>query len=109
MTRSISSKPLALPKLLTTFLTFNFAARYLRKGGDDFLECPSKDWFMDDAEPAKRSPKKRPPAIDVAILYNVDFEEARTEADPCFEARATVESVADRCQPPLWVPTVSIT
>ena len=54
----------------------------------------SKDWFMDDAEPAKRSPKKRPPAIDVAILYNVDFEEARTEADPCFEARATVESVA---------------
>jgi D-alanine-D-alanine ligase len=49
---------------------------------------------MDEAQAAKRSPRKRQQLIDVAILYNVDFEEARTEADPCFEARATVESVA---------------
>jgi D-alanine-D-alanine ligase len=49
---------------------------------------------MDDAQAAKRSQRKRQQLIDVAILYNVDFEEARTEADPCFEARATVESVA---------------
>src|SRR5262252_60563 len=50
---------------------------------------------MDEAQAAKRSPRKRQQLIDVAILYNVDFEEARTEADPCFEARATVESVAE--------------
>jgi len=49
---------------------------------------------MDDAQAAKRSARKRQQTIDVAILYNVDFEEARTEADPCFEARATVETVA---------------
>lgn len=50
---------------------------------------------MDEAQAAKRSQRKRQQLIDVAILYNVDFEEARTEADPCFEARATVESVAE--------------
>jgi len=50
---------------------------------------------MDDAQAAKRSPKKRQQLIDVAIIYNVDFEEARTEADPCFESRATVEAVAE--------------
>jgi D-alanine-D-alanine ligase len=58
------------------------------------LPISSKDRFMDDAQAAKRSQKKKQQLIDVAILYNVDFEEARTEADPCFEARATVESVA---------------
>jgi D-alanine-D-alanine ligase len=58
------------------------------------LPISSKDRFMDDAQAAKRSQRKRQQFIDVAILYNVDFEEARTEADPCFEARATVESVA---------------
>ena len=51
---------------------------------------------MDDVEAAKGSPKKETTAgIDVAIIYNVDFEEARTEADPCFESRSTVESVAE--------------
>ncbi|HKQ69411.1 MAG TPA: ATP-grasp domain-containing protein [Polyangiaceae bacterium] len=50
---------------------------------------------MDDAQAAKRFPRKKQQAIDVAIIYNVDFEEARTEADPCFESRATVESVAE--------------
>jgi D-alanine-D-alanine ligase len=49
---------------------------------------------MDDAQAAKRSPKKRQQPIDVAIIYNVDFEEASLEADPCFQSRATVESVA---------------
>src|SRR5882724_9494038 len=49
---------------------------------------------MDEAQAAKRAQRKKQQLIDVAILYNVDFEEARTEADPCFEARATVESVA---------------
>jgi D-alanine-D-alanine ligase len=50
---------------------------------------------MDDAQAAKRSAsRKRQQTIEVAILYNVDFEEARTEADPCFEAKATVETVA---------------
>jgi D-alanine-D-alanine ligase len=50
---------------------------------------------MDDAQAAKRSPKKRQQLIDVAIIYNVDFEEARTEADPCHESRSTVEAVAE--------------
>jgi len=55
----------------------------------------SKEWFMDDAEAAKRSPRKRQQVIDVAIIYNVDFEEARTEGDPNFESRITVEAVAE--------------
>jgi D-alanine-D-alanine ligase len=49
---------------------------------------------MDDAQAAKRSPRKRQQPIDVAIIYNVDFEEASLDADPCFQSRATVESVA---------------
>jgi D-alanine-D-alanine ligase len=49
----------------------------------------------DDAEAAKRSPRKRQQPIDVAIIYNVDFEEARLDADPSFESRATVEAVAE--------------
>src|SRR5258706_16348886 len=56
---------------------------------------PSKDWFMDDAQAARRSPRKRQQPIDVAIIYNVDFEEARLDADPSFESRATVEAVAE--------------
>ena len=50
---------------------------------------------MNDVEAAKGSSRKRQQPIDVAIIYNVDFEEARTEADPCFESRSTVESVAE--------------
>src|SRR5262245_52366509 len=50
---------------------------------------------MDDAQAAKRSPRKRQQVIDVAIIYNVDFEEARLDVDPSFESRATVESVAE--------------
>ena len=50
---------------------------------------------MDIAEAAKRSQRKRQPTIDVAIIYNVDFEEARFDTDPCFQSRATVESVAE--------------
>jgi D-alanine-D-alanine ligase len=50
---------------------------------------------MDDAQAAKRSPRKRQQPIDVAIIYNVDFEEASSDADPCFVSRATVESVAE--------------
>jgi D-alanine-D-alanine ligase len=63
-------------------------------GGDVESKVPRKDWFMDDAQAAKRSPSKRKQPIDVAIIYNVDFEEARLEADPSFESRATVEEVA---------------
>lgn len=51
--------------------------------------------MMDDAQAAKRSPRKRQQPIDVAIIYNVDFEEARLDADPSFESRATVEAVAE--------------
>jgi D-alanine-D-alanine ligase len=50
---------------------------------------------MDDAQAAKRFPRKRQQQIDVAIIYNVDFEEARLDADPSFEARSTVEAVAE--------------
>src|SRR5229473_437427 len=50
---------------------------------------------MDIAEAAKRSQRKRQQPIDVAIIYNVDFEEARFDTDPCFQSRATVESVAE--------------
>jgi len=48
---------------------------------------------MDDEQPAKRSRRRHRP-VDVAIVYNVDFEDQRGAADPNFEARATVESVA---------------
>jgi D-alanine-D-alanine ligase len=51
--------------------------------------------MMDDAQAARRSPRKRQQPIDVAIIYNVDFEEARLDADPSFESRATVEAVAE--------------
>src|SRR5260221_9932817 len=51
--------------------------------------------MMDDAIAAKRSLRKRQQPIDVAIIYNVDFEEASFEADPSFESRATVEAVAE--------------
>ncbi len=50
---------------------------------------------MDDAQAAKRFQRKRQQVIDVAIIYNVDFEEARTEADPSFQSRVTVEAVAE--------------
>jgi len=50
---------------------------------------------MNELEAAKGSSRKRQQPIDVAIIYNVDFEDARTEADPCFESRSTVESVAE--------------
>ena len=50
---------------------------------------------MDAAQAARRSPRKRQQPIDVAIIYNVDFEEARFDTDPCFQSRATVESVAE--------------
>jgi len=50
---------------------------------------------MQDAQAANRSPRKRQQPIDVAIIYNVDFEEASFEADPSFESRATVEAVAE--------------
>src|SRR5262249_981719 len=49
---------------------------------------------MDDAQPAKRSPRKRQQPIDVAILYNVDFEDASTALDSSIDPRATIESVA---------------
>jgi D-alanine-D-alanine ligase len=48
---------------------------------------------MDDEQPARRSRRRQPP-VDVAIIYNVDFDDARAADDPNFEARATVESVA---------------
>jgi D-alanine-D-alanine ligase len=49
---------------------------------------------MDDAQSARRSQRKRQQPIDVAILYNVDFEDASAALDSGFDARATVESVA---------------
>jgi D-alanine-D-alanine ligase len=48
---------------------------------------------MGDEQSAKRSGRQRR-RIDVAIIYNVDFDDARAAEDPSFEARATVESVA---------------
>ena len=49
---------------------------------------------MDDEQPAKRPSRRRQQPILVAIVYNVDFEDARAALDQSFEARATVESVA---------------
>lgn len=49
---------------------------------------------MDGREPQKPTPKRRQSPIDVAILYNVDFEDAIPPSDQGPDNRATVESVA---------------
>jgi D-alanine-D-alanine ligase len=49
---------------------------------------------MDDAQAPRRPPKRRQ-GIDVAILYNVDFEDATPGTDAAVEARATIEAVAE--------------
>jgi D-alanine-D-alanine ligase len=61
--------------------------------GAIYAKARDKDSYMDDERSAKRSRRQRRP-VEVAIVYNVDFDDARAADDPGFEARATVESVA---------------
>ena len=49
--------------------------------------------MLEEAPAARKPPRRRP--IKVAILYNVDYEDATPEGDPGYAARADVVAVAD--------------
>ncbi len=56
-------------------------------------EAQARRSQLEEAQ-AKRSQRRKLQAIDVAILYNVDFTDATPAGDTAYESRATVQSVA---------------
>lgn len=50
---------------------------------------------MDDVRSGKRPSRRKGSPIEVAILYNTDYNDVTPAGDLAYEARATVESVAD--------------